>query len=63
MRDLESKLDANKFMRIHRSIIVNLDRIKELRPIGDGSYQVILKDGPRLSLSRRQAKKLIDLVI
>ena len=63
MRDLESKLDAKKFMRIHRSSIVNLDRIKELQPFGDGSYQVILKDGTKLSLSRSQAKKLKELVI
>jgi len=63
MRELESKLDSNKFMRIHRSSIVNLDRIKEVRPFGDGSYQVILKDGTKLSLSRSQAKKLKGLVI
>lgn len=63
MRELEARLDEKMFMRIHRSAIVNLDRIKELRPIGDGSYQVILKNNTQLSLSRSQAKKLKELVI
>lgn len=63
MRDLEMRLDAKMFMRIHRSSIVNLDRVKELQPTGDGSYQVILKDGAKLSLSRGQAKKLKNLII
>ncbi|MEE8268691.1 MAG: LytTR family DNA-binding domain-containing protein [Nitrospinaceae bacterium] len=63
MRELEAKLDDKMFMRIHRSTIVNLDNIQQLRPIGDGSYQVILQDGTKLSLSRGQAKKLKGLVI
>jgi len=63
MRELEAKLDDNIFMRIHRSTIVNLDNIPQLRPIGDGSYQVILKHRTKLSLSRGQAKKLTELVI
>ncbi len=63
MRELETILDDKMFMRIHRSTIVNLDSIQQLRPIGDGSYQVILKDGTKLSLSRGQAKKLKGLVI
>ncbi len=63
MRELETKLDDQMFMRIHRSTIVNLDSIRELRSMGDGSYQVILKDGTKLALSRGQAKKLKGLVI
>ncbi|MFQ5674548.1 MAG: LytTR family DNA-binding domain-containing protein, partial [bacterium] len=63
MSDLETRLGQESFMRIHRSTIVNLDRVKELRPTGDGSYKVILLDGTRLSLSRGQAKKLKELVI
>ncbi len=63
LRELEAKLDAKMFMRIHRSTIVNLDRIQELRPLGTGSYQVVLKDRTKLSLSRGQAKKLKKLVI
>lgn len=49
---LEAQLDPKKFSRIHRSQIVNLDRIKELHPWSHGEYRVILKDGTQLTLSR-----------
>jgi len=49
---LESRLDPKKFVRIHRSSIVRVDRIKELRSSGDGEQVVVLHDGSRLSLSR-----------
>ena len=52
MKQLESQLDAGRFVRIHRSIIVNVERIKELQPYFRGEYVVILKDGARLKLSR-----------
>ena len=63
MRELEAKLGDKMFMRIRRSTIANLHSIQQLRPMGDGSYQVILKDSTKLSLSRGQAKKLKGLVI
>jgi len=63
MRNLEIRLDTKMFMQIHRSSIVNLNRVKELQPIRDGSYQVILKDETKLSLNRKQAKKLKELII
>lgn len=49
---LESQLDPKKFARIHRSHIVQLDRIKELHPWSHGEYRVRLKDGTELTLSR-----------
>lgn len=49
---LEAKLDPARFCRIHRSTIVNLDRIKELQPYFHGDYVLILKDGTRLTLKR-----------
>jgi two-component system LytT family response regulator len=52
MGELEAKLDAGKFLRIHRSTIVNIDRIKELSPLFNGDYAVILQDGTELKLSR-----------
>jgi two-component system LytT family response regulator len=52
MNELEAKLDAAKFLRIHRSTIVNIDRIKELSPLFNGDYAVILQDGTELKLSR-----------
>lgn len=52
MSTLEKQLDPEKFVRIHRSTIVRIDRIKELLSSFDGDYVVILRDGTRLSLSR-----------
>lgn len=49
---LESKLDPGKFIRIHRSTIVRIDRIKELKRQLDGGYEVILVDTTHLKLSR-----------
>ncbi len=52
MRSLELRLAPARFVRIHRSTIVNLTRVLELRPRFHGEYQVILRDGTRLTLSR-----------
>jgi two-component system LytT family response regulator len=54
----ESQLDPKEFVRIHRSSIVRLDRIKELQPWSHGEYHVILADGTRLTLSRSYREKL-----
>lgn len=58
MLDLESQLDPQKFVRIHRSIIVNLERIKELHPHFNGDYIVVLEDGRQLKLSRSRRENL-----
>lgn len=58
MAKLESKLDGAKFVRIHRSTIVNLDFIKEIQSLDTGDYEVILKHGKTLKLSRRYREKL-----
>ncbi len=52
MNGLQSKLDPSQFIRIHRSTIVNIERIKEFRPWSSGSYKLILQNGVRLTLSR-----------
>jgi len=52
MNDLEAALNPEQFARIHRSTIVNLDRVKELRPHFNGEHLVILQDGKELKLSR-----------
>jgi two-component system LytT family response regulator len=49
---LEERLDPNLFARIHRSSIVNLDRIQEVRPRTHGDYDVMLRDGTLVRLSR-----------
>lgn len=58
MNDLEGRLDPAKFVRIHRSIIVNLDRIKEMHPHFNGDYIVVLDDGRQLRLSRSRRENL-----
>jgi two-component system, LytTR family, response regulator len=59
---MESQLDPAKFPRIHRSQIVNLDRIRELRPWSHGEYHVILYDGTQLTLSRTYRDRLHELL-
>ncbi|HET9438830.1 MAG TPA: LytTR family DNA-binding domain-containing protein [Longimicrobiales bacterium] len=52
MTNLETRLDPDRFLRIHRSIIVRKDRIKELEPLFQGDYSLVLSDGTRLTSSR-----------
>ena len=58
MSELESRLDPAQFLRVHRSSIVNLDRIKELQPWFRGDYRVILRDGTELTLTKNHREKL-----
>ncbi|MBA3639025.1 MAG: LytTR family transcriptional regulator DNA-binding domain-containing protein [Acidobacteriota bacterium] len=58
MNALESRLHPDTFYRIHRSHIVNIERIRELQPWFNGEYVVFLKDGTRLTLSRGYREKL-----
>ena len=58
--ELVRDLDEDKFMRIHRSIIVNLSRIHGLELQNGGDYEVVLKSKVRLRLSRRFRKRLHD---
>jgi two-component system LytT family response regulator len=62
MNHLEARLDPDKFLRIHRSRLVNLDRIKELHPLFNGDYVVILHDGTELTLSRTYRDRLLTLI-
>lgn len=62
MNALEQRLDSHRFLRIHRSTIVNADRIKELRPWFHGEYVVLLKDGTELTLSRTYREKILSLL-
>ena len=58
----EGRLDPKRFLRIHRSALVNLDRIQELRPLFHGDYVVRLRDGTELPLSRNYREKLAGLL-
>ncbi|HUF25428.1 MAG TPA: LytTR family DNA-binding domain-containing protein [Gemmatimonadaceae bacterium] len=60
MSGVEARLDPSQFLRIHRSTIVNLDRVKEMQPWFSGEYVVIMKDGKQLKLSRGYRDRLDD---
>src|SRR5262245_42663014 len=59
---LAAKLDPDRFLRIHRSIIVNLERVKEMQPWFHGDYVVILQDGTQLTSSRNYREQLRKLL-
>jgi two-component system, LytTR family, response regulator len=58
MRELEDRLDPRRFQRVHRSTIVNLQRVKEMRAHINGEYFLILDSGHELKLSRSYKEKL-----
>lgn len=58
LRELEAKLDGNRFARIHRSTIVNVDRVRELRPHINGEYFLTLDGGHEVKLSRSYREQL-----
>jgi two-component system LytT family response regulator len=58
MNDLEATLDPASFVRIHRSTIVNLDRVREMRPLFRGELVVVLSDGTQLRMSRSRRDEL-----
>jgi two-component system, LytTR family, response regulator len=53
LRHLHESLDPAQFLRIHRSILVNMERIREVHSLFQGHAEVVLRDGTRLDLSRR----------
>ena len=61
MNGIEAKLDPAKFLRIHRSTVVNIDRIKELHPMFSGDSAVILRNGTELALSRNYRERFTEL--
>lgn len=52
MSNMEEKLDPDQFFRIHRSVIVNIEKIRELQPWFHGDYMITLLDGQKLTMSR-----------
>jgi two-component system LytT family response regulator len=59
---LEQRLTSHGFVRVHRSAIVNVDRIKELEPWFHGEYVVILKDGTKLTSSAAHSQALHRII-
>ena len=62
MNGLEARLDPARFVRIHRTAIVNIDQIKELQPLFHGEYQVVLRDKTELTLSRGYRDRLQEVI-
>jgi two-component system LytT family response regulator len=60
MNNLAERLDPKKFLRIHRSTLVNLDRIKEFQPMFGGQYTVVLHEGTELTLSRNYRQQVMQ---
>jgi two-component system LytT family response regulator len=58
MDGIEQKLDPTQFVRLRRSTIARIERIRELQPLFNGEYALTLKDGTRLTSSRRYRKNL-----
>jgi two-component system, LytTR family, response regulator len=62
MARLEARLDPKRFIRIHRSTIVNIDRMRKLSPSFAGEYAVVLQDGTKLKLSRGYHERIATLL-
>jgi len=56
------KLDPRRFVRIHRSAIVNIDRVAQIEPYVHGEYVVTMRDGTRLTSSRAHSAGLRALL-
>ena len=63
LHHMEKVLSSSDFTRIHRSIIVNLKRIHELRSLGSARLEVVLQDGSRLPVSRTYSARFRDLML
>jgi two-component system LytT family response regulator len=60
--ELEERLPPGRFLRIHRSTLVNIDAVREVHPLFQGESVVLLKDGTRLEASRSGSQKLLGLL-
>lgn len=63
LRGLEQRLDPAEFCRVHRSAIVRLDRVRELRPAFRGDAVAVLKDGTRVRVSRSRRPELEERLV
>jgi two-component system LytT family response regulator len=63
LKDLESRLDPARFLRLHRSTIVQASHIAAVRPAGSARYQMQLDDGTTVIVSRSRARELKDRIL
>ena len=62
MKSFEAALDPARFVRIHRSTIVNIDRIARVEPLGHGEFRIYMQSGARFDSSRAYTDRLHDLL-
>ena len=60
LKDIESRLSGDRFIRLSRSALVNTDAIAKVSPMPGGTYVVALKNGQQLSVSRLRARVIRD---
>jgi two-component system LytT family response regulator len=63
LREIEGRLDTACFVRVHRSALVNVEYIAEMHPMFHGDYELILRRGTRLTLSRRYRERLAPFLL
>ena len=62
MQSLETKLNPEQFVRVHRSVIVNVEKIKEIYPRSNGDQDLVLQNGRQLMLSRNYRDRFFELL-
>jgi two-component system, LytTR family, response regulator len=62
MKAFVEKLPPDRFLRVHRSIIVNIDHVRRLEPHGHGEYVITLRDGAKVTSSRAYGEGLHALL-
>ncbi|MGZ8379890.1 MAG: LytR/AlgR family response regulator transcription factor [Gemmatirosa sp.] len=62
MKGIEAKLDPARFVRVHRSSIVNVDRVRRLEPWAHGEYVITMEDGTKITSSRTHGGRLQELL-
>ena len=62
LASLEQRLDPTRFIRVHRSAIVRLDRVREMRTAAAGESILVLRDGTRVPVSRRRKEQVAELI-
>ena len=62
IQSMAEKLDPTLFMRVHRSTIVNLNHVKEMKPLNSGDYEILMDDERRLTLSRAYRNQLRQML-
>ena len=62
LKGLAEKLGPQRFVRIHQSCVVNLDRVKELQPWSHGEFVVVMRDGTELTSSRAYSGALREML-